>query len=287
MHRIGNRNVQFCTDSPKSKTTMGFDVQSFQEDVIDASQKGPIVVDFWAPWCGPCRVLGPVIEKLANEQADRWTLVKVNSDHYQAEAMQFGVRGIPAVKMFYQGEVIDEFTGALPEPAIRQWLEKALPGETKDLMKQVESLMEEGATGDAIPLLERVLELEPTNPAAAGYLASLIALKDQERAGRLADIAMTGEPRVVQIAEAVRSMNQHLNMSLVEGDGKALFEQATNALSGGDPSAAMEALIEVLKVDRYYADDAARKLGVAIFTLLGPFHPVSQKHRRTFDMWLY
>jgi len=266
---------------------MGFDVQNFREDVVDASQNGPVVVDFWAPWCGPCRVLGPIIEKLALEQADKWTLAKVNSDQFQAEAMQYGVRGIPSVKMFYKGEVIDEFTGALPEPAIRQWLEKALPGETKDLMREVESLLEEGRLVDTRARLERILELEPTNPAAAGHLASLIALEDPDRAAGLADLAMTGEPRFVQIAEAVRSLTGLTSEPHPDGDGAAIYADAVSALKAGDPDAAVQALIEVLKTDRYYGDDAARKLGVAIFTLLGPEHPVSVAHRRTFDMWLY
>ncbi len=266
---------------------MEFDVQSFQEDVIAASHSGPVVVDFWAPWCGPCRVLGPIIEKLATEQRDKWTLVKVNSDSHQEEAMQYGVRGIPAVKMFYKGEVIDEFSGALPEPAIRQWLEKALPGESKDLMMRVESLMESGELAQAQPLLEQILALEPTNPAAAGHLASLIALDDPERAADLADIAMTGEPRFVQIAEAVRSLTQLTSGTPGDGPGAELWERALTALKDGRPSDAVVSLIEILKTDRYFGDDAARKLGVAIFTLLGPFHPVSQQHRRTFDMWLY
>jgi len=271
---------------------MGFDVQSFQEDVIDASQNGPVVVDFWAPWCGPCRVLGPIIEKIANEQSDTWTLAKVNSDEYQAEAARYGVRGIPSVKMFFKGEVIDEFTGALPEPAIRQWLEKALPGETKNLMKQVESLLAEGDLAQARTNLERILELEPTNPAAAGHLASLIALEDPERASGLADIAVTGEPRFVQIAEAVRTLTALTSSELItslspDGKGYEAYSQALDALKAGDPEGAVVALIEVLKVDRYFGDDAARKLGVAIFTLLGPGHPVSAGHRRTFDMWLY
>ena len=266
---------------------MGFDVQSFQEDVIDASQNGPVVVDFWAPWCGPCRVLGPVIEKLAHEQSDTWTLAKVNSDEYQEEAMRYGVRGIPSVKMFFKGQVIDEFTGALPEPAIRQWLEKALPGETKDLMKQVESLLVEGELAPARTHLERILELEPTNPSAAGHLASLIALENPERAADLADIAINGEPRFVQIAEAVRTLVELTTVGPSEGEGASAFKNALDALKAGNPDAAIASLIEVLKTDRYYQDDAARKLGVAIFTLLGPGHPVSKKHRRMFDMWLY
>jgi putative thioredoxin len=267
---------------------MGFDVQSFQEDVIEASHQKPIVVDFWTPWCGPCRVLGPIIEKLAHEQADRWTLVKVNSDHHQQEALDYGVRGIPSVKMFHRGRVIDEFTGALPEAAIRQWLEKALPGESKDLMAQVMSLVEEGRGAEALPLLERILDLEPTNPAAAGHLAALLAIEDPERALQLADIAMTGEPRFVQVAEAVRTVAGMLAAPpTAEGEGRVPFGQAVEALGKGDSDAAIGHLIEVLQKDRYWGDDAARKLGVALFTLLGPEHDVARAHRRTFDMWLY
>ncbi|MDE2996485.1 MAG: tetratricopeptide repeat protein [Bacteroidota bacterium] len=267
---------------------MGFDVQSFQEDVIQASFEKPVVVDFWAPWCGPCRVLGPIIEKLALEQADKWTLVKVNSDSHQQEARQYGVRGIPAVKMVYQGEVIDEITGALPEPAIRQWLEKALPGESKDLMKLAESLAEEGDASRARPILEQILDLEPTNPSAAGQLAALLAIEDPEHAGRLADIAMTGEPRFIHMAEAVRALTGILeNGPSIDGPGKEPFEGAVSALRNGDPETAVLQLIEVLKVDRFYGDDAARRLGVALFTLLGLSHPVSIAHRRIFDMWLF
>lgn len=267
---------------------MAFDVQSFQEDVIDASHVKPVVVDFWAPWCGPCRVLGPIIEKLAAEQDDRWTLVKVNSDSHQQEAMKYGVRGIPSVKMFHRGRVIDEFTGALPEAAIRQWLEKALPGESKDLMAQVESLVEEGRASEAMPLLERVLTLEPTNPAAAGHMAALLALKDPDRALKLSDVAITGEVRFVQIAEAVRAVAGMLAAPPdAEGAGKESFGQALDALDAGDADAALAHLIEVLQKDRFWGEDAARKLGVALFTLLGPEHDVTRAHRRTFDMWLY
>lgn len=267
---------------------MGYDVQNFQEDVIAASHHKPVVVDFWAPWCGPCRVLGPIIEKLAGEQSDRWTLVKVNSDSHQDEAMKFGVRGIPSVKMFHRGQVIDEFTGALPEAAIRQWLEKALPGESKDLMAGVDSLVEEGRAAEALPLLERILALEPTNPAAAGHMAALLALEDPERALKLADVAMTGEPRFVHIAEAVRTVAGMLaSPPDADGTGKEAFSQALDALDGGDPDAAILHLIDVLQKDRFWGDDAARKLGVALFTLLGPEHDVTRAHRRTFDMWLY
>ena len=99
----------------------------FQTEVLDKSHDKPVVVDFWAPWCGPCRVLGPIIEKLARESGGRWRLVKINSDTHGALAQRYGVRGIPAVKMFVDGRVAAEFTGALPEPEVRRWLDAHLP----------------------------------------------------------------------------------------------------------------------------------------------------------------
>lgn len=99
----------------------------FQTDVLDKSHEKPVVVDFWAPWCGPCRVLGPTIEKLAKESKGRWRLVKVNADTHADLARRYGVRGIPAVKLFVDGSVRAEFAGALPEPALRRWLDQHLP----------------------------------------------------------------------------------------------------------------------------------------------------------------
>ena len=100
---------------------------NFEEDVIETSHRKPVLVDFWAPWCGPCRVLGPTLEKLAKESQGQWRLVKINADTFPGLTQRYGVRGIPAVKLFVDGVVKDEFVGALPEHAVRQWLDKALP----------------------------------------------------------------------------------------------------------------------------------------------------------------
>lgn len=102
---------------------------NFDEDVIQTSHRKPVLVDFWAPWCGPCRILSPTLEKLAKESRGRWRLVKINADSYPDLVRRYGVRGIPAVKLFVDGAVKDEFVGALPEHTVRQWLDGALPAD--------------------------------------------------------------------------------------------------------------------------------------------------------------
>lgn len=102
-------------------------MDKFEQEVVAKSYEKPVLVDFWAPWCGPCRVLGPTIEKLAKESGGAWRLVKINVDQHPALSQRFEIRSIPSVKLFWQGQVHNEFMGALPEPALRRWLDQHLP----------------------------------------------------------------------------------------------------------------------------------------------------------------
>ncbi len=270
---------------------MSHEVQNFQEDVIEASRNQPVLVDFWAAWCGPCRALGPILEKLATEENGNWTLAKVDTDQNPELSMQYGIRGIPAVKLFVDGEVVNKFTGALPEHEVRKWLHDALPSETKSQLAEAEQLIAQGNQEQAAALLEAVLASEPTHAIASGLLAQILAFQDAERAVGLAKNAAV-DSRFSQIADAVVQLAASKKRHTASGDiadeaGKSEYIVASRALDTGELDKAFESIIEVLKVNRYLDDDGARKMGIALFTLLGHDHPLTQKYRRTFDMWLY
>lgn len=270
-----------------------FEVQDFERDVLEASNEIPVLVDFWAPWCGPCRMLGPVLEKLALENEGTWRLVKVNTDVHQDVAATYRIRGIPAVKLFVEGRVVDEFTGALPEYAVRQWLEKALPSENKHRLEQAQMALAEDDLEQAETLLRQILETEPKNDAARVLLARIVVFDDPDEAERL--ISGTGAfagPGFVQIEEAVATMIPLLRQaaspeSLPDEPGREDYRAGLEALASRDFDGALKHFITVIQTNRYYGDDGARKACVALFNLLGPSHPTTRNYRRVFDRSLY
>ncbi|MEX0746792.1 MAG: thioredoxin [Rhodothermales bacterium] len=269
---------------------MAFEIEDFQRDVIEQSRKVPVLVDFWAPWCGPCRVLGPVLERLAEQSNGDWKLAKVDTDENPSVSRSYGIRGIPSVKLFVDGAVVDEFTGALPEYAVKQWLEKALPSENKKRVERAEMEMSVGNVEEAGKLLEAVLKEEPENPKARILMARLVVFEDPERAAELVSGGVFAGPRFIQIEEAVKTVAHLLSISeddMLEGGGRSDYAEAIAALKRRDFEQVLEKFIQVIQTDRYYDDDGSRKACVALFTLLGDEHPAVREYRRTFDMALY
>ncbi|MDP6779964.1 MAG: thioredoxin domain-containing protein, partial [Candidatus Latescibacteria bacterium] len=161
---------------------MDVEVRSFEEDVIQASYKLPIVVDFWAGWCAPCQILGPVLEKLADQADGAWWLAKVDMDANPDVSQAHGISGIPAVKLFHEGKEIAQFAGALPEPQVAQWLDEHLPSESKQAVAEARATIAAGDLDSARTKLEGVVGDDPGNLDARIELATLVFEEDAESA---------------------------------------------------------------------------------------------------------
>ena len=267
------------------------DVTNFEEQVLAASHEKPVLVDFWAPWCGPCRQLGPILERLASEKEDQMTLAKLNTDEDQMTALKYSIRSIPAVKLFVDGEVVDEFLGALPEPQVRRWLDEALPNEVRKTVLEAQALVEAGDAQRAAALAEQALQAEPSNGDAAVLLARLILFDDPQRAADLARTASHGGAAYdqTQSIEQVAHLLTHASEleALPEDAARAPYLEAVSKLAQRDVEGALASLIASVRLNRHYHDDAARKTCLALFNVLGSKSPITQKQRRALEQALF
>ena len=246
---------------------MIFDVteDDFQERVLDRSREVPVVVDFWAEWCGPCRVLTPVLEKAVTERGERIDLAKIDTDANPRISQAFGIQGIPAVKAFKDGRVAAEFVGAQPPAKVDEFLDGLLPSEA-------ENLIAEGGEEN----LRRAIELEPANNAAAVDLARLLAERgDVEEARRLVE----GRPGFAAEGLAARLALQEADPSLAE---------AFAAIDAGDTEAGLDRLLEALSAaPDAERRDAIRQAIVGVLDQLGVEHPLARESRRRMAAALY
>lgn len=269
---------------------MDYEVKDFNIDVIQASQSKPVLVDFWAEWCGPCRVLGPVLEKLAANNNGEWYLVKINSDKHPELSANYGIRSIPAVKLFRNGEVVNEFVGALPEQAIKQWLKKNIPNKYQDLVLHAEELFSVGKENEAQKILNEVLRDDPNNSVAKILLAKTYLFDNSSKAlALLIGVEETSEnAEIINSLKTIAGLIDENNKLLIEDSPtKELYLEAISSLREKNFEKSLEKFIEVIRTDRYYADDAARKACIAIFKFLGEESKITLSYRRDFGSALY
>jgi len=269
---------------------MGYDVHDFEKEVIERSKEIPVLADFWAQWCVPCRTLSPVLEKLAGAESGRWVLAKVDTEEHPEVVASYGISSIPNVKLFMGGKVETEFVGALPEHQIKRWLEKAVPGGEAKKVAEAKDLLAGNRTGDAQVLLEEVIAREPGNQPARVLLAHTLIFTDPEKAAELSrDIT---DPAHSEMAEALQTFSRLFSLGqnlteLADRPVKQTYLAATRDLRLQNYEAALLKFIEVIRIDRYYDDDGSRKACIAIFKFLGEENGITLAHRREFTGALY
>jgi putative thioredoxin len=269
---------------------MQFDIHDFDTDVIQRSHQIPVLVDFWAEWCGPCRMLSPVLEKLAGQSIGEWALAKVNTEELPDVARQYGIRSIPNVKMFYGGKVVGEFVGALPENMIVQWLKQNLPSRNQSTIDEADALIADGKIAEAQASLESILSDEPANQQARVLLAKTYLFDSPARAMEL--VEHLDDPQYSETSDAVKALGRLLTpgndtAQLQDSPTKQEYLAAISALRSRRFDESLEKFIAVIRTDRYYDDDGSRKACIAIFKILGEEHPTTQKYRRDFSSALY
>ncbi len=273
--------------------------ENFQQVVLETSMSRPVLVDFWAEWCNPCKALMPTLAKLADEYQGKFILAKVNTEEQQQLAAHFAIRSIPCVKLFLGGQMADEFLGALPEPEIRSFIDKHIPRESDGLLAQAEQLLMQGDAETAGSLIQQAAEQDPGSPrvmlANAKYLATIGKLDDAEQ-------QLLAMPKEEQESPEVASMlariqfdrenadnppPEELEKRLQENpdDSEALHQLAAYKIMQNEYEPALELLLTLMQKDREYGDDAARKDMLKIFELLGGQGELVKRYRnRMFNL---
>lgn len=267
---------------------------NFDQVVIEGSKNALVLVDFWADWCNPCKMLMPVLEKLAEEYNGQFVLAKVNSDQNQELATKYGVRSLPTVKLFKDGEAADEFMGALPESQVREFLDKHIERESDILHDQAIAAREAGDIQTAQSLLQQANSIDPGRSGVMMDLAMLLADNGEiEKAETLLQ-GLPQQEKDRQPASGLMArlgfVNEAAQIPKVDGLRAALDEDATDLnsrlklavrlIAEGDYAEGLDELLEIMRKERNYDDDIARKTILKVFDLLGEASLVNEYRRK-------
>lgn len=277
------------------------DLSTFERDVLEASREVPVLVDFWAPWCGPCRALGPLLERLEQGYAGRFKLVKINSDVNQELAARFRVRSIPYVIAFVDGEPVDGFVGALPEGQLRAFLDHVIPDPAQMERRKARQLVESGQFEAAAAALRASLALDPASAEAHIELAELLLerlpgaidaarLEEAERELTAVHAASRDDPRWRALDTRLSSLRNAATLPAPEalqarvtanpGDLEARLELAQRHIAQRRFDAALDQLLEIVARDRGFGDDAGRRTMLSVFELAADEPQLVSTYRR-------
>jgi putative thioredoxin len=274
---------------------------TFEQEVIEASRSLPVVVDFWAPWCGPCRVLKPILEKLAAEYDGKFKLAKVNSDDNQELAASYGIRSIPDVMAFKDGKPVSHFLGALPESQVRAFIDSLIPSPSELERLRAREMRQSGDARGAADALSKAIALDPKNDDARLDLAELhieldrleeaealleAVQPDIDRDERVATLrAAAGFARAAQSGEGEAQLTAKLSSN--PADHETRLTLAQRLASAKRYSEALDQLLEIVRRDRNWKDGEARRQMLSIFNLLQDQPELVSQYRRSLAAALY
>jgi putative thioredoxin len=256
------------------------DEASFEREVIARSKEVPVVIDFWAPWCGPCRTLGPTLERLASEAKGDWVLAKVNVDENQRLAAMFRVQSIPAVKAVHNGKIVDEFVGAQPEAQVRLWLKRFVP-EQGDSLLEAAKAMESSDPQGAAARYRLILGEEPENTTAMFNLGRLLLMHGENEGVETLRQVPASAPLYAR-AQALLPLADFFAAADQPADegSAARYQQAAAHARSGTYATAMDELLAIVARDRAFLNDGARKALIGLFAALGDEDPLVSAYRR-------